>query len=297
MKIQSLKWKFKYYSSEIGNHLFLFYNLFRSRIISKRKIRILFSIKEDWHSDIKRGFQFTQHVIEFGRISEDNIKDYDVIVPLTINDLKYLNDKRELIINNPLPIPSIESVLLCDDKYLLNQALTKNGFGSLIPKMGGTLTYPYILKKRTDEWAQNCYIIKNSQQEKTFSDIIVNPEYFTQEFITGSYEYALHAIFKNGKILCSMNIEYTFETESPIKGQEKRVYKKICHCPYLDIFSSILASIGFEGLCCFNYKVHDNKPFIIEINPRFGGSLCPFFSLFINVISIHDKNYPASQAV
>lgn len=280
MKIQLIRWMFNDYKARIIHRLFIVYNLFRSRVASKRKMKILFSIKEGWHNDIKRGFQFSKHTIEFGEFSTDNIKKYDLVVPLTISDLKYLNENRQLILNNPLPIPSMESILLCDDKYLFNQTLVKNGFENLIPQMGGTLAYPYILKKKTDEWGQNCHIITNSEQEKSFSNLLTNTEYFTQEFIMGAREYALHAVFKDKKILCFINIEYTFETETPIKGQERKGYTKISDCPYLDIFSSVLESIGFEGLCCFNYKVRDNRPFIIEINPRFGGSLCPLFSFF-----------------
>jgi len=205
-------------------------------------------------------------------------------VPLTIRDLKDLNEVRNLIIENPIPIPGIESILLCDDKYLLNKTLIANGFERFVPIMGSTLTYPYILKKSIDAWGKNSHIVADRQQGKIFSDTFTHPEYFSQEFIAGLYEYATHILFKDKKILCSINIEYAFETETPIKGIDKPIYTKICRCPYLDIFSSILMSIGFEGLCCFNYKVRDNSPFILEINPRFGASLCPFFFSFMRYV-------------
>ncbi len=81
--------------------------------------------------------------------------------------------------------------------------------------------------------------------------------------------------------MCSLNIEYVFETRSAIKGKDRLRYKAVCSCPYLDVFSSILAAIGFNGLCCFNYKVANGLPMILEINPRFGGSLSPFFFSFV----------------
>ena len=35
----------------------------------------------------------------------------------------------------------------------------------------------------------------------------------------------------------------------------------------------ILKKIAYKGLCCFNYKIVDDKPLIFEMNPRFGASL------------------------
>ena len=177
--------------SRITNELFLNYKIFQSRF-AKQKIKILFSHKPAWENSIKKGFEYTQHAITFGEISADNIKDYDLIVPLTIQDLKCLNEVRNLIVDNPIPIPSIESILLCDDKYLLNQTLMTKGFGNFVPQIGGALTYPYILKKSIDEWGVNSHTIADIQQEHFFLDTLTNSEYFCQELITGSYEYATH---------------------------------------------------------------------------------------------------------
>jgi hypothetical protein len=265
--------------------LFLIYKTFQSRLFPKRKIKILFSNRQDWKDSIKQGFRCTRHEIAFEELSPNNIKNCDLVVPLTMRDLKYLNEVRDLIVDNPIPIPNMESILLCDDKHLLNQTLIAKGFGNFVPKMGSALPYPYILKRSISEWGQNSHIITGTQQERIFSDTLTNPEYFSQEFIIGPYEYATHVLFKDQKIACSINIKYAFETETPIKGRDKPIYMKICRCPYLDVFSSILMSIGFEGLCCFNYKVRDDRPFILEINPRFGGSLTPYFFSFIKHVN------------
>ena len=267
-------------NAKIINQSFIMYQLFWSRLDTKRNLKILFSNKEDWKSFIKKGFQFTSHKIYFSELSSENFQDYDLVVPLTISDLKYLNDKGNLIKHNPIPIPSIQTIQLCDDKYLFNESLIDMGFGDFVPKMGITRAYPYIVKKRIDAWGENSHIISDEQQEGEVAEILNHPEYFTQELVPGPTEYATHIFFKNQKVVCSINIKYVFEKGTPIKGKDKVIYEKICHCPYLDLFSSMLMAIGFEGICCFNYKVYDDRPFIIEINPRFGGSLCPYFFSF-----------------
>ncbi|SCZ85573.1 conserved hypothetical protein [Nitrosomonas mobilis] len=272
-------------TAKINNAVFFVFQLFLSRLFPGPKMKILFSNKQDWKRSIKKGFQFTPHEVKFGEFSSENIKDFDLFMPLTIHDLNYLNGTSNLIKHNLIPIPSTKTTLLCDNKYLLNQFLIANNFGSYVPNMGGAQTFPYILKKKIDEWGANTHIILDAQQEQNLIDILNHPDYFTQELISGPTEYATHILIKDQKIVHSINIKYAFETDMPIKGKDNAIYKKVCDCPHLDLFLSILVSIKFQGICCFNYKVYDNHPFIIEINPRIGGSLCPYLFSFVRHIN------------
>jgi len=255
------------------------------RISHKRRMKILFSRKEDWEPVIRWNFRYTQHELTFGNLSVENIEKYDLIVPLTIDDIKYLNGVRHLIINNPIPIPTTESLCLCDDKRLFNQTLIENNFGNFIPTMSNELQVPYILKKKIDGFGVNSHVIYDREQELKFPEAASSQDYFRQELVPGKYEYATHILFSKGKIVHSINIEYTFETDIFIKGKNKQIsMKKVSQCLYLSAFSSILNLIGFEGLCCVNYKVIDNQPLIFEINPRFGGSLCNHFFSFMKYL-------------
>jgi hypothetical protein len=277
--------RLKRLDARASNKLFIYFQRIQLYLFFKKKLKILFSPKLNWEPIIKNGFKYTQHEVFFDEISSSNIKDYDLIVPLTIHDLKYLNEARNLIINNFIPIPSMENILLCDDKELFNKTLIAKGFGYLIPNIECEQTYPYILKKKIDEWGENSHIIYNAKQEYIFSDALTNPEYFSQQLIIGSKEYATHILIKDMQIICSLTIEYNFETETPIKGKDEPIYTKIIFpSPYLKVFSSVLTTINFNGLCCINYKVYKNSPFIMEINPRFGGSLGLYFFSFIRHI-------------
>ena len=245
-------------------------------------MKILFSnSKKDWIPLIKKGFELIHHEIFFAELMSSDIKSFDLIVPLTIQDLNYLNQIPGLIANNAIPIPTIASILLCDNKYLLNKALVIKGFSDFIPKIGITYQYPYVLKKRIDEWGQNSHLIFNKQQEQLFLVNLIHPDYFVQEYIAGAIEYAGHILFKNKKIVHSITIKHTHETDIYIRGKDKSISSAVFDCPYLELFSSMLIAIGFEGLCCIDYKVINNQPFILEINPRFGGSLCGLFFSFI----------------
>ena len=274
-------WSINLLYLRIRNQIFFRYLKFQQLLFHPSPPKkILFSNeKQEWKEDLKKGFRNSNHTVFFGEITSKNSKEYELIVPLKIHEL-ISPEIQKLLVNNPIPIPTIESVLLCDDKFQFNKTLISKGFGEFIPNMEGSLTYPYILKKKIDQWGQNTHIIYGSHEEEMFSEILNSPEYFCQEIITGKSEYATHLVIENNKIVHSLNIKYIFKTDLSIKGKDQSAVI-ICMCPYLDIFNSILMSIGFEGICCINYKVRNNIPYIIEINPRFGGSLCPYFSLFV----------------
>jgi predicted ATP-grasp superfamily ATP-dependent carboligase len=222
------------------------------------------------------------HHVDFGSIDEDSFQRYDVVVPLSlpaIEEARRRSPRRKFA----LPLPSEESVRLCDDKYAFNQALIKAGFGQYIPKVtqGVALTPPYILKERISSWGDGCYIIRNNDDEEAQLDRINDPGYFCQELIPGTAEFATHILFVDGRIVKALNIKYEFASDTFIKGKDAALFRVVHRCPYLGLLARVLRAIQFEGLCCVNYKVAKGQPFLLEINPRFGGSLAPYFFSFV----------------
>jgi len=264
------------------NLLYLRSEKLRALLASGPPKRILFSEKPDWVDDIRGGFRRLPHEVEFGAITEESFNRYDIVVPLTLSALE---DARRYcpMDGNAFPLPSEESVRLCDDKYEFNQALIQSGFGRYIPSMtlGPGLKPPYILKKRIGGWGIDCFVIRSREDEAEQSHRIHDPEYFCQELVLGPTEYATHILFIDGRIVKALNIRYEFAGEAPIKGQDAALLKGVCRCPYLGLFARILGAIEFEGLCCVNYKVANGEPMLLEINPRFGGSLAPYFFSFV----------------
>lgn len=265
------------------NRLYIRSEKLRALLSSKRAKRILFSEKPEWADDIKIGFRRLPHQVEFGSITEDSFEQYDLVVPLTLDALEKAQRCSPQAKDDALPLPTPESVRLCNDKFSFNQKLIDAGFGRYIPKMtlGRALTPPYILKKRTGVWGVDCFIIRNRDDEAAQVDHIADPEYFCQKLIPGRTEFATHILFVNGRIAKALNIKYEFATGTPIKGQDGELFKVVHRCPYLDLFAQILRTIQFEGLCCVNYKVARRQLFLLEINPRFGGSLAPYFFSFV----------------
>jgi len=266
---------------QIKKFCFLHKEIFLYNLSGNKKIKILFSDALCQKKNLQKGLLLTNIETNFKEFTAENIKKADLVVPLTISDLKCLNEMRDLVISNKIPIPSLDAINICDDKYLFYQTLIKNGFEQFLPKIDNNLYYPYILKKKTGEKGDDNYVISDGGTETKYKHLIENPDYFCQEMVLGENEFATHILFQNNKMIASLNIEYIFKNKTPIKGQDKLLARKIVNFTYEDIFSEILSSIGFEGICCVNYKVKNGKPLLIEVNPRFGASLSLYFIAFL----------------
>jgi predicted ATP-grasp superfamily ATP-dependent carboligase len=254
----------------------------KSILSPKPGLRILFSPDYGNEKVIRRCFSLSRHKIKFADFTPENIKENDLIIPLLIRDVRLAQKSRELLENNLIKIPSEDVVNLCDNKYLFNATLVRKGFENFVPKIGTDLPLPFMLKKKVTWAGDFCYAITNAEQKAKYNELINSEDYFCQEVIDGVHEYATHILFKDGKIVETLTVEYTFYDEVPINGKSSFAYTKIVKCKHLDTFASILNAIGYEGLCCFDYKIKAGKPKIFEINPRFGGSLGNYFMSFIN---------------
>lgn len=248
---------------------------------SKRKFKILFSLKAEREKDIKKSFRLLKHEIHFDEFTPENFKKYDIVMPINMYNLRRLIEHSDVVDNSLIPTPTTEAIDICDDKYLFYTTLVKKGFENNLPRIGKNLKIPYIVKRKVAHMGVDCYVIDTPEKEKTHWEQINHPDFFCQEIITGKREYATHLIFRNGKVVCSLNVLYIFSTPTYVKGVDKFIGNKLGKCPHLDLFTDILNAINFEGICCFNYKEVDGKPYVFEINPRFGSSLSMFFFSFL----------------
>jgi hypothetical protein len=247
----------------------------------RKGMRILFSVKPKWQRAISFGFSLSPYKVMFAEFAPAVLDGKDLIVPLTIDDAKTLNGHAKLLADSLIPVAENHVIELCDDKVQLNAALIAAGFGQYVPEMGTDIAFPWILKKRIDEWGANSRIICDAQQAQMYAELISDPHYFCQSVVVATREYATHILIRGGRIVHALNIEYVFAADFYIKGKNRPICKTISPCPYLELFTDILNAIGYNGLCCINYKVQDNRPLLLEINPRFGGSLSAFFFSFM----------------
>lgn len=256
--------------------------LFRDRFILLyakilRRETILFSKKNDWEKPIRR--KLKKSTLFFYEFDEVDPNIFDIVVPLSLHAQKYANEHPNLITLKKALIPSNYCIDLCNNKKSLYDFLVKNNFGMFVPKRNSDLIFPYILKKKIGVWGIGISIIYNSQDELENWEKIQSDDYFREEYILGKEEYTAHVVIKNKSIVFLKAIKFIFSEKYFVRGKdyEHTTAQEVNHSHFKQTFENILIAIGYQGICCFNYKIVNHNLMIFEINPRYGGSLTYFF--------------------
>lgn len=229
---------------------------------------------------IRRGFNHTRHSVTFAAVPPAG-GDFDLIVPLSNDTLIAAAADPVLRARNPLPIPDPSVVELCHDKHLLNVRLRELGYGAYVPRDAGAGEFPSILKHRRDSASRNIHRLDSADDEQRCAAEIASPDYLRQECVVGDVEFAAHILQMSGRVRRSVHIRFWLDHATAIKGRDHVKLLRRCRSRHDELFGRMLADLGFEGLCCVNYKERDGKPIVLEINPRFGFTFGPFFATFL----------------
>ena len=250
------------------------------QFVLRRPKRILFTPWPPAEEPLRRSFAGTRHHIEFGPAPAGG-GDYDLVVPLTVEALAAAALDGALCRRTPLRIPDPRVVELCHDKAALNARLREFGFASHIPAPAHSGEFPYSLKLRRDDGGKNSFCIDGPADEAEHRAKLDSPDYFAQQIVLGKMEFTTHLVHARGDTPRALTISFRMATDRAVRGRDPvALHRRVCtHDTRL--FAAMLDAIGFEGLCCVNYKLLDGRPQLLEINPRAGITLLPFFATFL----------------
>ncbi len=103
--------------------------------------------------------------------------------------------------------------------------------------------------------------------------------YTLQSLVDGSIEYVTHCVCKDGRILWTCSFVYEMAGAREIRrGMDNMKSMRRFSPPqkFLSDFQEILVPLKFSGPCNIDYKLSAaGDVCVLEINPRFGGSLFP----------------------
>jgi hypothetical protein len=205
----------------------------------------------------------------------NNSDDFDLVVPLKLDAMRWLNTEAGAALRQKALVPNDRVLDLCDDKLAFARFLQAQGFGDMVPQLGPPLTFPYMLKRRSDEWGRNSHLVRDAADEARLQDLIGSDAYYRQAYVPGRAEYATHLLVDGTRVTDCGTIRIRFHDEGTVftEGVKPQGFTRAGNVAHVKRFAAILVRLGFEGLCCFDYKIVDGRIQLFELNPRFGGSL------------------------
>lgn len=239
----------------------------------------------DWEPEIRERLD-DAYALTFEAFDEQDFAAFDMVVPLSTADTEYLTRRFRSSHGINALFPTAEILARCDDKLAFNDWLVANGFGQHVPRMTGPLGYPHIAKARRGQWGIGTEIIHDATADEAYRASADPAESFRQEYIPGNIEQATHLLVRSGTVRFRRHVEFEFSEEVYVKGHKARkwIQREADLDEHLPLFAAIAAKLGYEGTCCFGYKVVDGHPWIFELNARYGASLNPFVADYLGVL-------------
>jgi hypothetical protein len=233
--------------------------------------RILFGDHQTQMPAIQRLIDHARFDVAFSPFDGVDYAAFDLVVPLRIDQIAPARranaDGRRRAI-----LPDDDLVAVCDDKLAFNDRLVALGFGDHVPDLlpDPPDTYPYIRKARHGDFGDGIRLVRGPQDDRD-----PPPGSFCQRAVEGEDEYVLHLLRADGGIRYTLCYRYGMDSPFAIRGRQDRprVIEPAEPGVALPLCTRILDALGFEGTGCFNYKLEAGRPMILELNPRFGGSL------------------------
>ncbi|WP_267350890.1 hypothetical protein [Sphingomonas sp. GM_Shp_2] len=239
--------------------------------------RILFGDHSTQAPAIERFVDHARFDVTFAAFDSVDFAAFDCVVPLRVDQIAAARAAGARAV-----LPSAELVAVCDDKLAFNQRVIALGFGDAIPPLlpDPPTTYPYIRKGRRGDFGVGCRMVRAPGEDVPIADS------FCQHAVAGAVEYVLHLLRVDGRIRYSLCYAYDMGVTLGVRGAEQRALSTVPADPgaAYPVCVAILEALGFEGTCCFNYKLEEGRVRILELNPRFGGSLVGEVSAYLEAL-------------
>ena len=225
--------------------------------------------------------QFLIHIIKI-------IKQYkiDLIIPVR-DDTTIIFSKYKIILNRytKLLVADIKKIMIGRDKYLTMIEAEKIGIP--LPKtelvktpndiFNSSIHYPFVLKPCISSGSRGLYIVKDEEYLLSIIDtLFINYDrYLIQEYIgTDEGVVGANVIYNYSGELISI-FTYRRLRDYPRGNGPSVLRKSIYHSQVSDYTRKLFDSLKWVGVAMVEYKIDrkDGIPKLMEINPRFWGSL------------------------
>lgn len=256
----------------------------RATAACPRPLTILFSQHDGCEQRTRDSFAGMGHTLHFAPLAQADLSRFDLIVPLTLADARYLRNQPDPVRAHTPALPDEDCASLCHDQQRLNNALVSAGFGAHVPAMGPDLAPPFICKPVNDESGADCLLVPDYAAILRLGSAIDQPGRFRQSAVRGTAEHATHFIINNGRIERELTVVHHHDEPLYIKGATlpPPAISVLGRCPDAATLTAMLRAVGYNGIGCAKYKMVNGRLLqLLAIDPCIGGSLMDYFSTFL----------------
>lgn len=232
---------------------------------------------------------------EFAKAVEKIVRriKFDVLFPLFEWSLIPISENRDQISSyTKLPIASHQSILKCYDKSSTLKLALENDVPiprtcfvqnlTQLKRVSEQITYPSVVKPRSSVvWASNEAFTRRASYVNSAGELIASfknihqhfPFPLIQEYVPGT-NYSFAALCKDGrpKSFCCIKVQRAW----PPSGGNSCFRETVPVEPKIEEYAKkMLKALDWYGIAEVEFRIdsRDNIPRLMEINPRFWGSL------------------------
>ena len=213
-------------------------------------------------------------------------KKYDVLIPISTDSMIPISQHLdEFSACTKVPIPSYESLKIAVDKQKTLDFAQNIGIPipvTYIPKdknelqeISRKIDYPAVIKAREGSGATGVVYANSSSDliSKYRSIQTIDERPLIQEYVKGQ-GYGVFALFNKKSEVRAVFVHRRIR-EYPITGGQSTFCESVNNTEMLDYGLHLLEKLNWYGLAMVEFKLdeRDNKPKLMEINPRFWGSM------------------------
>ena len=213
-------------------------------------------------------------------------RSYDILLPImppTV--LQVVRNRERLEPHARVPFPPYETLLDGFDKKRTLDAARAAGIPvprTLAPRsldleaVASTLGYPVVVKARRS-FGREGVIVCNSPTELEAAFASIRERFgppLVQEFIPNGGEVGVYTLYDCSSELVGLTVQRRLRTNPPEGGPS--TLRETIEAPYLvSLTDDLLTELDWQGLAMAEFRIdaRTGEPKLLEINPRFWGSL------------------------
>lgn len=212
---------------------------------------------------------------------------YDVLItPEEETELLIAANKVKVEQFIKVAIPDYEKILYVRDKFQVLKQADKlsvsapdtdcvSSFKNIKNNLNG-LQYPLVLKPRIGTGAKGIRYMRNNDDFEHLEKGLFEKygDFLIQEYIPGDEYYGVSVIFNKKSKLRSAFVHKKIR-QYPVTGGVSTYAVSVKYSRLVELAERILEPIGWYGVANIEFKIdkRNNVPKLMEVNPRFWGSL------------------------